>query len=203
MTDVRTLPGSEWGSAADTAADAFSEDPLMTWLLGGTPERLKGRLSDLFGSMLEAPTYRDNAEVHVTADGSGGAIWLRPPGHFRQPILEQLRLLPRMLSVAGRRTPRFFSTMAAVEKQHPAEHDHWYLMALAVRRGSQGRGIGSSLLDYGLRRVDAAGMPAYLESSNPRNISLYERHGFRVTRRLDIGVSAPVVTAMWREPRPH
>jgi len=37
-----------------------------------------------------------------------------------------------------------------------------------------------------------------LESSNPRNIRLYERHGFRVTRVLDLPGGAPTATAMWK-----
>jgi ribosomal protein S18 acetylase RimI-like enzyme len=44
----------------------------------------------------------------------------------------------------------------------------------------QGRGLGSALLKAGLARCDAEGAAAYLESSNPKNVPLYERHGFEV-----------------------
>ena len=40
--------------------------------------------------------------------------------------------------------------------------------------------------------IDESGLPAYLESSNPQNISLYERHGFEVVGRIQIGASPPV-----------
>jgi hypothetical protein len=49
-------------------------------------------------------------------------------------------------------------------------------------------------------RVDAEGLPAYLESSNPRNISFYERHGFEVVGRIQAG-KTPVVTPMLRRGR--
>ncbi len=65
-------------------------------------------------------------------------------------------------------------------------------------RDPERRGIGGRLLSFGVARVDAEGMPAYLESSNPRNIGLYERHGFRVTRVLDLPGGAPTATAMWK-----
>ena len=75
-----------------------------------------------------------------------------------------------------------------------------YLLGIAVLRDQQGRGAGSRLLRFGLDRVDSAGSPAYLEASSPRRVPLYESHGFRVLRVLDLPKGAPVVTAMWREP---
>lgn len=42
--------------------------------------------------------------------------------------------------------------------------------------------------------------PAYLESTNPRNVSLYERHGFAVTGSIDLP-GGPSLSAMWRDPR--
>ena len=49
-------------------------------------------------------------------------------------------------------------------------------------------------------RFDAEGVVAYLESSNPRNIPLYERHGFEVMGKIQVG-AAPVLTPMLRRPR--
>ncbi|MCA1748539.1 MAG: hypothetical protein LC634_03060 [Sphingomonadales bacterium] len=42
--------------------------------------------------------------------------------------------------------------------------------------------------------------PAYLESSNPRNISLYLRHGFEIVGEIQHG-SSPVMTPMLRPAR--
>jgi len=44
----------------------------------------------------------------------------------------------------------------------------------------QGQGIGAALMRHALERVDAERLPAYLESSNSRNISLYRRFGFEL-----------------------
>jgi hypothetical protein len=53
-----------------------------------------------------------------------------------------------------------------------------------------------------LERCDGERVPAFLESSNPRNIPFYERQGFVVTKRLDrLPGGAPLLTQMWREPR--
>jgi hypothetical protein len=41
---------------------------------------------------------------------------------------------------------------------------------------------------------------AYLESSNLRNVPLYERHGFKVLGTIQAGGSPPI-TPMLRKPR--
>jgi hypothetical protein len=50
-------------------------------------------------------------------------------------------------------------------------------------------------------RIDSGGLPAYLESSNERNLDFYARHGFRVTGEVAIP-SGPTIWPMWREPGP-
>lgn len=84
----------------------------------------------------------------------------------------------------------------AMEKHHPHER-HFYLAFIAVAPRLQGMGLGSAMLDATLKRVDEAGLPAYLENSNPKNTALYTRHGF--VRRKDIApAGAPQLIAMWR-----
>ena len=43
----------------------------------------------------------------------------------------------------------------------------------------QGKGIGSKLISHGIDRAETLNVPCYLESSNPRNVPFYERHGFK------------------------
>ena len=60
-----------------------------------------------------------------------------------------------------------------------------------------GQGLGALLMKHALRRCDEEGIAAYLESTNPRNISLYERHCFRIMGKIQSGTS-PVMTPMLR-----
>jgi hypothetical protein len=55
-------------------------------------------------------------------------------------------------------------------------------------------------MEYAMRRCDRDRMPAYLESSNPVNIPLYERFGFQVIGKIQSGAS-PVLTPMFRPAR--
>ena len=40
-------------------------------------------------------------------------------------------------------------------------------------------------MEYALRKCDETGTQAFLESSNPRNVALFERHGFEVIGRAE------------------
>ena len=48
--------------------------------------------------------------------------------------------------------------------------------------------------------VDRDHLPAYLDSTNPRNVPFYQHHGFEVTGRWQAGDS-PLITSMLRGPR--
>jgi len=83
---------------------------------------------------------------------------------------------------------------------HHIEEPHWYLPMIGVDPSRQGQGLGSALLAHALARCDAEHMPAYLESSNPATVPLYQRHGFRVTAEIQAGAS-PVIYPMLRDAR--
>jgi ribosomal protein S18 acetylase RimI-like enzyme len=85
----------------------------------------------------------------------------------------------------------------AMEKNHPHE-PHFYLAFIAVAPRLQGLGLGGAMLETTIRRADEAGMPAYLENSNPKNTRLYERAGF-VARRDIAPKGAPPLIGMWRK----
>ena len=60
----------------------------------------------------------------------------------------------------------------------PEGRPHYYLSLLGTRPDYRGRGLGFGLLAKNLAIMDAEGVPAYLESTNPDNNPRYERFGF-------------------------
>jgi ribosomal protein S18 acetylase RimI-like enzyme len=88
---------------------------------------------------------------------------------------------------------------ALMEEFHPKE-PHWYMPMIGVDPSRQGQGYGSALLKAALKHCDADGLPAYLESSSPRNVPLYERHGFEVIGEIKPG-DHPGITPMYRAAR--
>jgi len=117
---VLVLRRERWNEALHVQADAFSEDQLIGhWAIGGRDQRERERRVRRLFELFKGTASFEHAEIHMLGDASASAIWLRPPGHFRQPLTEQLRLLLPMLALLGGRTGRTLGLLTAMEKQHP------------------------------------------------------------------------------------
>ena len=195
---VRKVGGTESVSLAGVMARAFESDPMCVHLLPDQGRRLPG-LERAFRMFLRR-IYLPQQECYTVGDISGGALWL-PPGKYPPSAWQQLCLLPGFSRIFGLlRTPGALRDLNCMEKMHPKEKPHWYLAFLGVRPSEQGKGLGSALIRPVLSRCDAERAPAYLETSNERNLSLYQRHGFKVVRECDIP-NGPHFWGMWREPQ--
>lgn len=93
-----------------------------------------------------------------------------------------------------------FAVFEQMGSYHPTE-PHWYLPLIGVDPARRGSGYGSALMKHALMRCDRENKPAYLESTNPRNVSLYKRHGFEVLGEIQVG-SSPTIRPMLRRPHP-
>jgi predicted N-acetyltransferase YhbS len=69
----------------------------------------------------------------------------------------------------------------------------WYLAQIGV--STPGRGVGSALLGRRLASIEG---PAYLESSNLRNVPLYQRFGFDVIEEISLPEDGPTLWTMLR-----
>jgi GNAT superfamily N-acetyltransferase len=137
----------------------------------------------------------EHGSADVTDDFCGAALWLPPDVH---PNGEELEKVFRD-TAKPEHLDDLLSTFEKMDEWHP-EEPVWYLPMVGVEPNAQGRGFGGALMSHALARSDKDGLPAYLESSNPRNISLYERHGFEVMGKIQVG-AGPLVTPMLRRPR--
>ncbi len=177
-----------------TLAAGFGDDPVMCWLF--SPEGRDAKLDQLFGFLAEESVVPLGATYLVPG---GCAAWT-PPGTPPWPEERAGRFGTAMAAVCTQADlERLGVCDEAMRASHPGER-HWYLGQIATEPHRRGGGLGSTLLAHSLAVVDADHLPAYLESSNPRNIGLYERHGFSVTGSIDLPGGPPLIP-MWRPAR--
>ena len=190
--EIKSATASDQDRAVAVVVLAFSADPVARWTypdpsayLRYFPDVVKAFGGDAFG----------RGTAYYSDGFSGAALWLPPDVHPRES--EMTALLQR--SVPERNQGEVFSLLEQMGKYHPSER-HWYLPLIGVDPARQGNGYGSALMEHAVRRCDRDREPAYLESTNPRNIPLYERHGFERLGTVQVG-SSPPVYPMLRKPR--
>jgi ribosomal protein S18 acetylase RimI-like enzyme len=181
---VRVTAPSDAEQAIAAIVLAFSTDPAARWSYPDPHQYLTHfpRIVRAFGGK----AFAHGTGYHVSGFG-GAALWL-PPGI--QPDEEALAAVLKS-SVAAERQAAVFAVFEQMGRHHPHE-PHWYLPLIGVDPVHQGKGFGSALLQHALRQCDRDHTPAYLESTNPANIPLYERHGFRVLATIQVGSSPPI-----------
>jgi ribosomal protein S18 acetylase RimI-like enzyme len=183
---------SDEGPIIDVLVRANWEDPAARWVWPDSQQFLMH-----FPSFVRA--FGGKAFAHGSAyyvDGYvGAALWLPPDVH---PDEEALIALVQQ-TVSEHIQKDFFAVFEQMGRYHPSE-PHWYLPLMGVDPSQQSKGFGSALLQHTLMQFDRDNKLAYLESSNPRNIPLYKRHGFELLGSIQIGTS-PSIAPMLRRPK--
>jgi GNAT superfamily N-acetyltransferase len=197
---LRQAGRDDWRVLGAITADAFAEDPVAAWTFDGKP-----CLRPVF-QRLARDVYLPRGICHL-ADGDRGATMWLPPGPNNElpskelPPLSLLGAAARLLVDGGPRAVRRALAVDAEMARRKPKAPHVYLFTIGVARAARGKGLGRRLLAPVLAACDAAGLPAYLENSNPLNTPLYEGAGFRVLEVFAPAPGAPPLAAMWREPR--
>jgi GNAT superfamily N-acetyltransferase len=124
-------------------------------------------------------------------------MWI-PPGETELTPEGEDQLVLLLTELLGDGAERVMHAFELFEEAHPRDEPHFYLSVLATDPQHRGHGYGRGLLAANLATIDEAGMPAYLEASNPANVPLYERYGFRVNGSFDLPDGGPRVHTMWR-----
>ena len=183
-TAVRTGLATDQAAAINTIVLAFATDPIARWVWPDAQRYAAsmGRFARAFGG--GAFHHRS---AYNTDDYAGVALWLPPGAGPDEDGVAQL--IEETVEPSQR--DGVYEIMEQMGGSHPGD-PHWYLPLIGVDPSQQGRGHGSALLAQALRACDREHRIAYLESTNPRNIPLYQRFGFEVMRTIKVGTAPPV-----------
>jgi GNAT superfamily N-acetyltransferase len=182
------------------SAAGFYADPVMSWTMPDDATRLH-LLEFAFGGLVR--DYLPSRGVVQVLDDASVTFWRTPSFDYNAPndrgagdngdgggehpfpddVVERFAILDSVMHAA-----------------HPHDAAHWYLNVIATLPDRQGQGLGARILEPVLTRCDRDGVGAYLESSNPRNMTLYRRMGFVQTGELPLP-DGPSLYPMWRDPR--
>lgn len=183
--NLKVATSTDRASVIATLTLAFAADPLNRWWLPSSENFLK-----YFPALVEAflEPALEAGTCFVTDRTAGAAIWYPPGVKADDDKLEALvgEFLPADIADEAGALLQFF------EDFHPKDNDCWYLPLIGVDPGQQGKGYGAALMQHATALLDQEGASGYLESSNPMNISLYQRHGFEVITQRQVGESVLV-----------
>ncbi|CUS45706.1 MAG: GNAT family N-acetyltransferase [Pseudomonadota bacterium] len=176
-------------------ARAFADDPATSFIFPDAEERAK-RLPRLFALLFD----EDARGMRVmTQGGEAAALW-RGPGQNHTSILDMLLQAWPMWRIFGGALGRALAVSNAIDAHFPAG-DYWYLHIAGCDPAAQGRGLGGAVIRSALDRVADSGLPAYLETATPRNLSFYRGLGFEVTAEWTVPKGGPLFWSMMRAAR--
>ena len=165
---------------------SFTDDPFARWLMPNALDFLrdsKRHLRRAYSAAFQEGT------VFVIGDFAGAALWL-PPG-AKADRSEEIEQAESGLLAEKPVFPRDFPELISRSGAYRPAEPHWYLGLIAVDPAHRGRGVGTKLMEHCLAIVDRDRMPAYLESTNSANLSLYRRFGFNELAEVRVGSSPP------------
>lgn len=193
--DCRRISVAQAAEARSIIARAFSMDPLIEWLFPRAEcdgaDRLDA-IATFYWPSVES--YASLGSGHVAVDGDrlvGVALWNVPSAGVQMPTLPSASGVARIL--LGDKLSELSEGMRTARGDRALPQGA-YLHDLAVSPDHRGQGIGSALVEVGLREFGMQG--AWLETTNPENQSLYERAGFAAVYAGPVGDSGVTMTRM-------
>ncbi len=195
VTETRHILRSRTEATAGTLARAFADDPVMNWIFADPETRFEN-----ITTFMRIACERSISVGHAyeVLGGGGAALWCPPEVRFFTDEMG-LTFYEMLQAISDDHAQLVLAGLKPMGESHPDE-PHFYLADVGVEPGAQGNGYGATLVDRVLRTCDNEGIVAYLESSNPRNLSLYERAGFEVSAEIQLP-EGPVLRPMVRQPQ--
>jgi ribosomal protein S18 acetylase RimI-like enzyme len=196
MNEIKIVPleKNDISEASLLLCKAFINTPFTGAIMGGNSEKHRKMLTMGFRSMIE----KRPGEKVVAKDGERivGVIRMVKWPQCQDSIPKGLEKLPMILF--ARKTASKFFEARRVWGEHDPKKPHWHVDPIGVLPEYQGKGVGSKLMEYYCKKVDAENMPAYHETDQTQNVKFYEKFGYKVIKiEPNLGIKN---WYLWREP---
>jgi ribosomal protein S18 acetylase RimI-like enzyme len=182
--------------ATEYLAAAFVDDPLMSWVLASDhAARLENVKTWMRGDVIAALGY---GHAYIDVEGQGVALWSPPEKNFYDNDALTAEMFELVAGAEPERADIVAEGLLAIGEHFP-DATCFYLAIVGVAPEGRGAGVGGRLISRVLDICDEEGIDAYLESSNSRNVGLYERLGFEVTAEVQMPEDGPIIRPMYRK----
>lgn len=182
MSDLCKLTKKDIKKAADVLVDAYTEDPMIAKIF---TDDIKRRIQ--FEVMLRFCMKYGN--VYSPSENFEGVMAIAPHDKdmttWRTLLSGGFFIGMKIASVAKLMVPTI-KLMEEAKKNFNLDHPYIYLFIIGVSQEFQGKSFGGKLLRAILEKADTERKPMYLETQNEKNVSLYEKYGFHVVKKIDL-----------------
>ena len=200
LTNIIKLSKKHIVPAGIMLGKALIDDPLSIHVIPDSNER-KLKMKHVFQTTT-CLAVRYGESYASSENLEGVANWI-PFETFKEYKFRMLKcgIKSRIYKIGLKASKRFKPIGKYATKMHKkhAPGKHWYLETLGVDPNFQGKGIGSSLMNFKLKEIDLQGLPIYLETSTEKNVRFYEKMGFKVVEEVVIPETEVTQYYMLRE----
>ncbi len=179
---ARAIPADR-AQVVDTVEAAFVRDPAFRYFLGDAADDAGySAFARAFAGLLFDKRAAAGS-VWIVEGGRAVAMWDAPRTAAASREREAAEPDSQLAADVQARLDAYDAVVAPVRPTSP----HWYLGVLARHPNTAGRGWGRVVMSVGLAAAAKDGVDAYLETSNPSNVALYERAGWQVAGQAEVG----------------
>lgn len=153
---------------------------------GGDAEKQKQAMQEYMDfSIVESEEY---GECFIPEQHYGVSVWLKPLSDELESQRGDLKK-EFILSHMGDKCYQTYRQLVSFmdeESKSLIPQDAWYLSILGILPEYQGQGLGPGLVESVLEKSDEIGLPTYLETFTPRNMTFYTRLGYETLKSVRI-----------------
>ncbi len=193
---IRPATAADRDAIVDCLVASFAGDPFFRALW---PAEAIYREAALEWFAADVRQLVAHGSFWLTGDRSGVTCWVPPDAQVAGPgEFDELQAI--VDRTAGQLATGAMAALEAADADVP-DRPCWTCVYVAVRPAAQGHGLGGRLVAPHLARADRDGVAVCLASTNPRNLTFYERLGFRTLAVVQPHLALPPIWSLWREPR--